>query len=514
MKAAEGGAEGKSTGDRKSPNYVRLDFEEAGGSATGGQKPSGSKGGGNYVKIDHSKQALRAPPLPPAPPFVTPQIAVQQPSMQSRPPPIPKKGIIKNRIAPELNKMRRQRVKWQTETVLPPRPPVGGARLRRARRADTNILAVKFNTLTGPSAVHTGDAVVCSNPSCTAILSHLSSLSQPDSASLEEDSSRDWVCEFCGSSTEVDMMEEEKPSKSDTTFLITPAAVEGGGAVGGALGVDDAMVVFCIDISGSMCVTTEVPGKFELKGHDRVQSLSSLNVDRQNQFLPGQRRDATYVSRLQAVQAAVDHQIHSLTSSHPHQRVALITFGDEVTVLGDGRGEVVTVAGDKLFDSENLVKSGSDAPLPLPVKDTLSSLSSKVFALEEGGQTALGPALLLAVTMASRVPGSKVIICTDGLANKGVGTLDDLATNEQQAEAQTFYEDLGTLAKENNVTVSVVSIKGTDCRIVELGQVADKTGGQVTIVDPLNITTEFSTILANPVIATDVTTKIILHRDL
>ena len=84
MKAAEGGAEGKSTGDRKSPNYVRLDFEEAGGSATGGQKPSGSKGGGNYVKIDHSKQAPRAPPLPPAPPFVTPQIAVQQPSMESR----------------------------------------------------------------------------------------------------------------------------------------------------------------------------------------------------------------------------------------------------------------------------------------------------------------------------------------------------------------------------------------------------------------------------------------------
>ena len=47
---------------------------------------------------------------------------------------------------------------------------------RRARRADTNVLAVKFNTLTGPSHVHTGDAVVCSNPACTAILSHLSEL--------------------------------------------------------------------------------------------------------------------------------------------------------------------------------------------------------------------------------------------------------------------------------------------------------------------------------------------------
>ena len=49
-------------------------------------------------------------------------------------------------------------------------------------------------------------------------------------------------------------------------------------------------------------------------------------------------------------------------------------------MIGDGRGEVVTVAGDKLFDSANLVKSGSEVPLPWPVKDTTTSLSSKVFA--------------------------------------------------------------------------------------------------------------------------------------
>ena len=66
------------------------------------------------------------------------------------------------------------------------------------------------------------------------------------------------MCEFCGNSNEVDIVEEEKPSKEDTTFLITPATVEGGGALGGVSGVDDAMVIFCIDISGSMCVTTEV----------------------------------------------------------------------------------------------------------------------------------------------------------------------------------------------------------------------------------------------------------------
>jgi hypothetical protein len=58
-------------------------------------------------------------------------------------------------------------------------------------------------------------------------------------------------------------------------------------------------------------------------------------------------------------------------------RLALLA---QVVVVGDGRGEVVTVAGDKLFDSAHLVRSGSDAPLPLPVRDTHASLSSRVFA--------------------------------------------------------------------------------------------------------------------------------------
>ena len=44
------------------------------------------------------------------------------------------------------------------------------------RRSDTNILAVKFNTLAEPSDVYTGDAVMCSNENCSAIMSHMSSL--------------------------------------------------------------------------------------------------------------------------------------------------------------------------------------------------------------------------------------------------------------------------------------------------------------------------------------------------
>lgn len=55
---------------------------------------------------------------------------------------------------------------------------LGGVKGKTTRQADTNVIAVKFNTLTEPSHMHTGDAVVCSNEDCTAILSHLSRLKE------------------------------------------------------------------------------------------------------------------------------------------------------------------------------------------------------------------------------------------------------------------------------------------------------------------------------------------------
>ncbi len=51
---------------------------------------------------------------------------------------------------------------------------------RRVRRTDTNILSINFTTLSEPSDVHTGDAVICSNGNCAAILSHFSELEQPE----------------------------------------------------------------------------------------------------------------------------------------------------------------------------------------------------------------------------------------------------------------------------------------------------------------------------------------------
>jgi hypothetical protein len=61
-----------------------------------------------------------------------------------------------------------------------------------------------------------------------------------------------------------------------------------------------------------MCVTKEVPGRVNLKGSRTSALASELNREGGLQYLPRERRDITYVSRLQSMQAAVDQQIQRM----------------------------------------------------------------------------------------------------------------------------------------------------------------------------------------------------------
>ena len=74
----------------------------------------------------------------------------------------------------------------------------------------------------------------------------------------------------------------------------------------------------------------QVPGNVNLRG-SRLERLQSLNDTGESQYLPRQRKNVTYVSRLQGVQAAVDHQLEEMLKEHGSRRVALITFDSEVS---------------------------------------------------------------------------------------------------------------------------------------------------------------------------------------
>jgi len=141
------------------------------------------------------------------------------------------------------------------------------------------------------------------------------------------------------------------------------------------------------------------------------------------------------------------------------------------------------------------------------VSQSKEKLTEKLFQLRETGATALGPSLTVAIGIASNVPRSKVILCTDGLPNIGLGSMEDKSGGDT---SRTFYHQLGALAKSNGVEVSLLGIEGEDCGVSILGQMANLTGGEVNIVNPLELQRNMRRIIDNPVIATDVKIRVIL----
>lgn len=90
-----------------------------------------------------------------------------------------------------------------------------------------------------------------------------------------------------------------------------------------------------------------------------------------------------------------------------------------------------------------------------PISQTKTNLTERVYDLEEGGQTALGPAVMFALNIATQRPGSKIVICTDGreinyyfasnyfylllkgLANRGLGSLEIAQDEKVEQDVKT-----------------------------------------------------------------------------
>ena len=108
------------------------------------------------------------------------------------------------------------------------------------------------------------------------------------------------------------------------------------------------------------------------------------------------------------------------------RRVGVVTFNNEVLILGDGHNPPLTVAGDKLNSYEICFEEGKNAALNMsqPIIHSYDKILNNLNKLKENGQTALGPAISSSLGLASQgLPGSCVVLCTDGMANIGIGNI-------------------------------------------------------------------------------------------
>lgn len=299
-----------------------------------------------------------------------------------------------------------------------------------------------------------------------------------------------WICEFCGVHNRL-AEEVLAPETADELYILKKAVMqeepkeeakteaEQNEEINIA---DDTKLVFCIDVSGSMGDSHEVikDGK------------------------------AGYITRMKLVVEAVLKQIEQMKITHPNRRVGLVTFDDRITLYGDCTGTKVPVNislsdFEKLFDFSKDYKDAINKPL----KESCDYANHVIKNLYPGSSTALGPGLLCALGTVQGKPGSRIILCTDGLANVGLGSLSNTS---QMKEAQAFYERVGDIAVDSGVSVSIITIQGNACRVDALGPLTDRTAGTILRVDPADM--DLSDMASNSLIAINVKLRVIMHEGL
>jgi len=125
---------------------------------------------------------------------------------------------------------------------------------------DTNVFQISLSCLKENAELATGDPELCK--SCKAVFNK-------DSTIVIVGNQQVWNCEFCNQANDVSLEDEEVPKSNIINFLVEAAAQVEDKKLAG----QDISVIFCLDVSGSMCVTQPVAGKHQIKG-DRQKELA------------------------------------------------------------------------------------------------------------------------------------------------------------------------------------------------------------------------------------------------
>jgi len=133
------------------------------------------------------------------------------------------------------------------------------------RGIDTNIFSLPLSVLKDEVELATGDPLYCQY--CSGIFNKHSKLE--DSKGEEE---QKWICEFCNFSNTVDLEPEEIPKTEVVNYMLEAIAQMNDKNKS----KKDISVVFCIDTSGSMCVSQPIQGHHLLKGDKMTEMKDEL----------------------------------------------------------------------------------------------------------------------------------------------------------------------------------------------------------------------------------------------
>ena len=257
-------------------------------------------------------------------------------------------------------------------------------------------------------------------------------------------------------------------------------------------------ILYCFDISGSMNSLYMVDKETYLK----IKNVPDIN----------NTRKYFKVNRLDCIKSAITEGLNNIKEKNPNTKVGLMSFNSEIIIYGDANNTPLTIKKQDILNDYDLLseigQKNSDK-INCSINDSYNSLIKKLNNIESNGCTAIGPSILIAINMLRDKKGSVIFLCTDGLANKGIGGLE---FNYQKEESKKFYKKIGQLANELGIVINLITFKDEESEINILLEMIKESGGDISRVNPEKIIDDFNNILTNKIIGTNTKLTINLNK--
>jgi hypothetical protein len=356
-----------------------------------------------------------------------------------------------------------------------------GVKFKKA--IDTNACVIRYKTLEEEPEICLPQTYQCKK--CNAYLNKYSKL-----IPMGDKNKYEWKCEFCFNENKDLFIEEKNLPKNECVekiILEQPTMKEENKED------DDSSLIFCLDNSGSMSASYHITKELEQK----FNKIRGSNI-------------RGSISRLEMVKLSVENIINSLLKKTPEVKVGLLTFESDIEIKGDCLSNFVKIENEYLYDTLKLESIGKKNTnlIKSPINKSFEKIIKSLREIKNKGCTALGPAALLSLSLLNNAKiGSRIFLCTDGESNEGLG---DISGNKE--EAKKFYTNLGNIAKEKGIVISLISFEDSESSINILKNMIEISGGDIFRVNPKYILDDVNDFLENKVIASEVEIKMNLNK--
>ncbi len=383
-----------------------------------------------------------------------------------------------------------------------------------SQETDVNIVGIEYKKILEKEFTLNEQPIKCSK--CNAIVNMYSNLN------LIENDKYKWECEFCKKVNEIILNKDSIPITKSIDYIIEqPKEIETPKIGEKKVNLDDdTSLIFCFDISGSMSqsynvskdVFDKIKGNLNKKKfkYEKV-NYGSDSEDEDFGYDNYYYRNLNSVTRLETLQAAITSNIKKIAKDSPNVKVGLVTFSSFVSIYGDCLSKRKKL--DELNDKEKIQKFGEEYSnlISNPISKSSNKILSVLNSVEENGCTALGPGIVLSLSLLKNAKkGSRIFLCTDGLANEGIGKIEN---NEKEIEkTKEFYENIGNEALEKGISINLITFKDQHSGIEILMKMVEKSGGEIMRVTPEQIVEDFSEMLQSNTIGMNTTLEIKLHN--